>query len=109
MILYDYKKMKNCSNLNIRPYKPEKDESLIFNIWQNTIGDIWPLDRHTFSQIIKNQEHYKEGHFVAEKDGNVIGFAATHAKRDTSELMLILVDKRIPKTGLWETALELCN
>jgi len=98
--------MDNINNVNIRPFKLDKDEDLIYNIWRNTIGDVWSLDIYIFNQIIKNKEHYKEGHFVAEKDGNVIGFVATHAKGDTSELTLVLVDKKYQRIGIGKQLLN---
>jgi predicted N-acetyltransferase YhbS len=63
---------------SIRPYQPAHDADAAYALWQAALGAVWPLTRVYFD-FITQQPAYRPGdHFVAEADGQVRGFLATH-------------------------------
>ena len=88
------------NSIRIRSYITVKDERAVFELWQNLLGEMWPLSQETFHHailfpLVSASTH----HFVAEKDGAVIEFIAVIAE-DKAEIMCLLVSKNEQRKGI---------
>jgi len=71
--------------LNFRQYDPKLDAKKVFNLWQEKLGEIWPLDFAGFKQIIASGNH-----FVATDDEKIVGFIATQILGEKSSILTIM-------------------
>jgi GNAT superfamily N-acetyltransferase len=66
----------------LRPYQPDQDGPEIFELYQATLGDRWPLRYDLFRKVTTDHAFYRPGdHFVAGASGRLVGFAATQILR----------------------------
>jgi len=100
-------------NVMTRPYSPARDEGAVFELWQNTIGERWPLSSESFHRVTVGNRLYQPGdHLVAELGGKAIGFVATQARKRApglerrGEIMLILVEKDEQRRGIGRALLD---
>jgi beta-N-acetylhexosaminidase len=65
----------------IRPYHSEYDGEAVFQLWQASLGQQWPLTPALLRQVIESAEDPTQAleHFVAVDDGVIVGFVATYA------------------------------
>lgn len=92
-------------------YDKGRDGKAVFQLWQTTLGQLWPLDESRLQQVLADGGT----HFVAreakegEEDGRVVGFVATHVHKQTGHISILLVvpDKQRQGIGtaLHDTAL----
>ena len=65
----------------IQPYDPERDSAAVFELWQRTLGQEWPLTPALFQQVIGHADTARaRGHFVAVEESAIVGFIATQAQ-----------------------------
>lgn len=96
---------------HIQPYVSAHDADAITALWQQTVGQQWPLAADRLHFILSQTE---PAHFVARVNGEVVGFVATfqsfrgHVK--VGHLALLLVAPALQRQGigtaLHATALE---
>ena len=91
----------------IRPYEPQRDELYVYDLWQQTLGDVWPLPYETFHYITVGNPAYEPGdHLVAQAGHEIVGFVGTQVPRiegvhsPRGELMLIMVAPAYQKQGI---------
>jgi beta-N-acetylhexosaminidase len=66
----------------LRPYQPNQDGPEVFDLYQATIGQKWPLRYDLFRQVTSEHAFYRPGdHFIAGAEGRIIGFVATQVLR----------------------------
>jgi GNAT superfamily N-acetyltransferase len=66
----------------LRPYQPEQDSQAVFELYQSTIGQNWPLRFDLFQKVTSEHAFYRPGdHFIAGSEGRIVGFAATQVLR----------------------------
>jgi beta-N-acetylhexosaminidase len=72
--------------VTIRPYRPERDATAVFQLWQVALGREWPLTLALFRQVIESAENLTQAldHFIAVDDRTIVGFAATYAGRGSA-------------------------
>ena len=69
----------------VRTFNEERDADAVFDLYQTCFQNLWPLTPDVFHLLISQHADYHPGdHFVAEKDGRIIGFVATQLTRTTS-------------------------
>lgn len=102
---------------SIRPYQPDQDGPAIFSLYQNILGQKWPLRYEFFRRLTTEHPFYRPGdHFVAEAGGRLVGFAAVQILRPEPRpdswcgLQVIFVDPTYQRQGigkdLHDTALQ---
>src|SRR5215475_14047035 len=65
----------------IQPYDPGRDGAAVFDLWQRTLGQEWPLTLALFQQVIGHADTARaRGHFVAVEESAIVGFIATQAQ-----------------------------
>lgn len=75
--------------ITFRAYEPEQDELQVYELWQRTLGDSWPIPRETFHAITVDNEAYQPGdHIVAFDDRGIVGFVATQLPQRQNNLPL---------------------
>src|SRR5688500_5960575 len=78
-----------------RAYEAARDEGAALALWEACLGDRWPVEPTAFRRVLAGGEHV-----VAELDGRLIGFVATHAREAWAGLQLLLVDPAHRRRGL---------
>ena len=58
----------------IQPYDAGRDEAAVLDLWQQTIGQQWPVSPSHFHHVLAGPESQ---HFVVREEGQMIGFCAT--------------------------------
>lgn len=99
--------------MHIRPYHPQRDEQKVYNLWQRTLGHLWPISRPTLHYITAANEAYRaKDHLVAEVNGTIVGFVGTQVRiypgtlEPRGELMVIMVDSAYQRRGIGRTLLD---
>jgi beta-N-acetylhexosaminidase len=59
---------------DIQPYDAQRDSAAIYALWQETLGETWPITFTRFQQVLAGPE---PEHFVVRDGTRVIGFVAT--------------------------------
>jgi beta-N-acetylhexosaminidase len=73
--------------LSIRAYRASHDGVAIYHLWKAALGSRWPLTPDLLQGVLTGHPAYREGdHFVAERHGGVVGFAATQVHRGAAAL-----------------------
>src|SRR3990172_8550163 len=100
----------------LRQYDPLRDEPAVYDLWQSTLGNIWPVARETFREKTVAPNIYSPGdHYLAEANGNAVGFAATQARtlpgvasnlQPRGELMLVLVHPSYQRQGIGRALMD---
>lgn len=63
---------------DIRPYDPTSDATAVFALWQEALGQTWPLTRAMFEHVIHGPATRPDGvNFVAVDHGRIAGFVGT--------------------------------
>lgn len=65
----------------IEPYAATSNLSALFSLWQNTIGQEWPLARFRFEQILRDSRSQL---FIARKNEQVVGFVVTRKDEENN-------------------------
>ncbi len=61
----------------IRPYRPASDESAVFELWHEALGETWPLTRAMFANVLNRLAAGEPGtHVVATHQGRIVGFVS---------------------------------
>ena len=95
----------------IEPYVFDMDVTAIFTLWQQTVGQKWPLSVTHFRQTLASPE---ARHFIAKEDGQVVGLLAGLKRygeeAEKAHITALLVapnwQRRGIGTALYNTALE---
>jgi predicted N-acetyltransferase YhbS len=96
---------------SIQPYVFDMDVTAIFQLWQQTVGQKWPLSVTHFRQTLASSE---ARHFIAKEDGQVVGLLAglkrygEQAEKAHITALLVAPDwqRKGIGTALYNTALE---
>ncbi|MBA2394336.1 MAG: GNAT family N-acetyltransferase [Ktedonobacteraceae bacterium] len=96
---------------SIQPYVFDMDVTSIFQLWQQTVGQKWPLSVTHFRQTLASSE---ARHFIAKEDGRIVGLLAglkrygEQAEKAHITALLVAPDwqRRGIGTALYKTALE---
>lgn len=95
--------------IKIRNYN-KTDGEKVFELWQKTIGDKWPIDSQLFLPII-NDSFDKTAHFVAEENGQLVGFIASRfgnldTPKPKGSILLLIVHNAKQNKGIGKTLLD---
>lgn len=63
-------------SITIRPYEPARDADAAYALWQQTVGDPWPLTPHRLIALLHDPA--AAGHWLATDGARVVGLAAMH-------------------------------
>jgi beta-N-acetylhexosaminidase len=91
------------NDVTFRPYRPAEDEAAVVALWGATLGDSWPITRQAFHATTAGASAYKsDDHEIAERGGEIVGFAATQRSpmRSLGEIMLLLVHPAHQRQGI---------
>lgn len=95
------------TDVALRPYNEEHDAQAVFELYQTCFQALWPLAPDVFHLLISQHADYHLGdHFVAEKDGRIVGFVATQLTRTANNLStkggiaLLMVHPHLRRQGL---------
>lgn len=96
---------------NIQAYDAKRDAATVFNLWETTIGQAWPIAAERFHQVLAGPGPQ---HFVAWENGQIVGFIATLKLKVYAEpignIAVLLVAPHARRRGigtaLLDTALE---
>lgn len=94
----------------IRPYRPEADESACFDLWHNTLGHSWRIDREVFHQATC-QHGGADSHvnLVADVDGQIAGFICSQqGDEDQAGLLCTLVAPHVQARGMGRQLVKCC-
>jgi GNAT superfamily N-acetyltransferase len=91
--------------ITIRIYDPHHDTVQVYALWQQTLGQLWPLAYETFHTVTVANPAYRAGdHMVALAGDEIVGFLATHVHQGTiplqGNLLLLLVTPTFQKQGI---------
>ncbi|HZO87684.1 MAG TPA: GNAT family N-acetyltransferase [Chthonomonadaceae bacterium] len=92
--------------MDIRPYHRQRDEPLVYGLWQRALGNQWPLPLKTFRHKVNGHpQHEVADHFVACEGEEVIGFVATQTPmglggEERAGLMCLLVTPDRQRQGV---------
>ncbi len=71
--------MDDFRSMHLRIYDPDRDAIGMYELWQETVGSLWPLSEKTFHSItIANDQCLPGGCNVLEDKGKIIAFIVTH-------------------------------
>jgi beta-N-acetylhexosaminidase len=93
----------------VSPYAPAEHEHQVYELWQQVLGDIWPISPDQFHQVTIANHWYKDGdHLIAEVGGTIAGFVATQISphMGVGEIMLIMVAPQYQRRGIGKTLLN---
>jgi Predicted acetyltransferase len=86
---------------HIQQYNTTRDAAGIYELWQSTVGQVWPLDEERMQKVLAGPE---AGHFVARMNEKVVGFVATfqsfRKKEKIGHLALLLVEPAMQRQGI---------
>ncbi len=88
--------------ISIRTYR-DSDFDALYAIWQAALGESWLLTADYLRYMVSGYARYKEGdHFIAEKEGQTVGFVATqnNGKAGGIPLLIIRTDKQRQGIGI---------
>lgn len=86
--------------ISIRPYRAS-DFDTLYALWGATLGDSWPLTPAYLRYMVSGYARYKEGdHFVAEQDGQVVGFVATQNDGKAGGIPFLIVSPDMQRQGI---------
>jgi ribosomal protein S18 acetylase RimI-like enzyme len=86
--------------LSIRPYRAA-DFDALYTIWQSTLGESWPLTADDLRHMVSGYARYQDGdHFVAEADGQVVGFVATQHNGKAGGIPFLIVNPDRQRQGI---------
>jgi len=71
----------------------------VFQLWQKTIGQLWPLDKLSLQRVLARAGT----HFVAlegDENGPIVGFVATNVEEHTGHITLLLVTPDKQRQGI---------
>lgn len=96
---------------SVQPYVFDMDVTAIFKLWEQTVGQKWPLSVTHFRQTLASSE---ARHFIAKEDGQIVGLLAglkrygEQAEKAHITALLVAPDwqRRGIGTALYNTALE---
>jgi beta-N-acetylhexosaminidase len=101
------------AKISIRPYEDPRDEAEIYDLWQATLGELWPLPRRIFRHIAVGSGAYQPGdHLVAQAGDPIVGFVGTQTRllpgdsAPRGELMAIMVAPAQQRQGAGKALLE---
>lgn len=70
------------STATLRAYRANHDGAAVFDLYRICFQNTWPLSAAVFPLLLSEHADYQAGdHFVAEKDGQIVGFVATQRQR----------------------------
>lgn len=76
---------------SIRPYQPD-DFDAVYALWQATLGASWVMSQDFFKTMISGMETSRpDDNVIAEREGQVVGFAATQISTDGKAGVLLLI------------------
>lgn len=85
----------------IQPYEASTDAASVFALWQNTVGQQWPLD---FARFQLNLSAPGSQHFIVREKDEVIGFVATRRTQnwgmECGHLLLVLIAHAWQRQGI---------
>src|SRR5437773_7939083 len=92
---------------HIEPHKKNKEDELIFSLWEQNLGALWPISYYTFWRVLTAP---RTQHFVArvtkpeEGKSEIVGFVGTLlSERDGRQLghiSLLLVAPELQRQGI---------
>lgn len=95
------------STLEIQPYQAGSDAAAVAALWQEALGQTWPLSASMCRQILAGpRERRGTQHFVAHLHGRLAGFAGGGLYRATSPagldgyLSALVVSPRVQRQGI---------
>jgi len=90
--------------MQIRSYK-KSDVKAVFNLWNSTLKDKWPIDRAIFFSILNSSRKVKN--VVLEDGKKTLGFISLEtAKNGKGSIKLILIDKKYQRKGLGKLLMD---
>ncbi len=99
--------------IRIRPYNPDEDGDAAYGLWRATLDAEWPLSETRFRLAVTTSPLYQPGDdFVAEEDGQIVGFVATQAQRADyvqyrgGNIVVLLVAPEAQRRGIGRMLLE---
>jgi GNAT superfamily N-acetyltransferase len=94
-------------SLSIRAYRASHDADAVYDLWQAALGPVWPVTPDLLKGVLTEHPAYHEGdHFVAERHGRMVGFAATQVYRGAPApeprggIAAIVVDPQARRRGI---------
>ncbi len=85
---------------SIRSYRSDRDLNAVYTLWRAALEPQWPLSLDYF-RMLSEQDTYHDGdHVVAEADGRIIGFAATHYNRRKGSILTLFVHPQARRQGV---------
>lgn len=92
--------------VRLRPYDALQDAQAVLWLWRSSFGATWPISRDVFQAVTTGHAHHREGdHLVAESDGGIVGFVATHVHRGdppsgAGGIAVIMVSPKARRRGI---------
>jgi predicted N-acetyltransferase YhbS len=89
-------------NVSLRPYQTN-DFDAVYALWQTVFESSWPLTPRFLARMLTGHTRYQPGdHMLAEQDGRVVGFVATHPHADgkTAGIQFMLVLPEHQRQGI---------
>jgi GNAT superfamily N-acetyltransferase len=91
--------------ITLRSYEPERDAAQAYALWQQTLGQLWPLPFDTFQAVtVANPAYQPADHIVACSGEELVGLLATQVRRDTApvqgHLLVLLVAPAFQRQGI---------
>ena len=73
--------------IKIRAYEPEDDATQVYSLWQQSLGQHWPISYEIFHSVTVGNLAYHQGdHFVAVYGEEIVGWGATQISMAESSL-----------------------
>jgi beta-N-acetylhexosaminidase len=73
--------------ITLRVYEPHADAGRVYILWQQALGQRWPLAYETFHTVTVANPAYQPGdHLVALSGDEIVGFLATQVRQGTDTL-----------------------
>jgi len=89
----------------LRPYDPADDAPAVYRLWQQALGDLWPLPYEMFQLITLDPLAYHQGdHLVAVSGDEIVGFIAVQISPEglsaEGTLLVLLVAPAYQRRGI---------
>lgn len=84
-------------DINVINFNNQKDQDQIYRLWVSVLGDIWPVERQNFDDVVFNQN---SKNFIVKNGPEITGHLSVQISGETAAVVSILVEKIHQRKGI---------
>ncbi|OGC68455.1 hypothetical protein A2415_00270 [candidate division WWE3 bacterium RIFOXYC1_FULL_39_7] len=84
----------------------QKDKDRTYQLWESVLGDIWPVEKQNFDDVVFNQN---SKNFIIKNVSEVIGHLSVQINGETAAFVSILVERIHQRKGMGTTLIDVAT